>query len=158
MIESAEALANAAAIGAVAGIDGLVIGASDLLWETGHPGDSTGPVLRDALHRGAGAARGAGKFSGMGSPREEAVWQEAIAAGIRSAAACHDFAGWCMATRSIFICCATWLWGGGTRSWRGRRAGMILERERAVSEPRLALPAELCLIVARCECCKRGKA
>ena len=83
MIESAEALANAAAIAAVPGIDGLFIGASDLLWETGHPGDYTGPVLRDAMDRVAGAARDAGKFSGMGGPREEPVWQEAIAAGIR---------------------------------------------------------------------------
>ena len=30
----------------------------DLLWETGHPGDYTGPVLRHAIHRVAGAARG----------------------------------------------------------------------------------------------------
>ncbi|MCX7383044.1 MAG: aldolase/citrate lyase family protein [Alphaproteobacteria bacterium] len=92
MIESAEALANAPAIAAVPGIDGLFIGASDLLWETGHPGDYGGPVLRDAMHRVARAARDAGKFSGMGGPREEVVWQEAIAAGIRFVMTENDLA------------------------------------------------------------------
>ena len=90
MIESAQALANAPEIAAVPGIDGLFIGASDLLWETGHPGAYAGPVLREAIHRVAGAARDAGKISGMGGPREEAVWQEAIAAGIRFAMTEND--------------------------------------------------------------------
>ncbi len=83
MIESRTALANAATIAATPGIDGLFIGASDLLWEAGHPGDYTGPVLRDAVARVCAAASAHGKFAGMGGPREESVWRDAIAAGIR---------------------------------------------------------------------------
>ena len=83
MIESGEALANVDAIAATEGIDGLFIGASDLLWERGCPGDYGGPVLRQAIDAVALAARRHREFSGMGGPREEAVWRGAIAAGIR---------------------------------------------------------------------------
>lgn len=109
MIESAEALDNAPAIAAVPGIDGLFIGASDLLWATGNPGDYAGPVLRDAMHRVARAARDAGKFSGMGGPRDEAVWQEAIAAGIRFVMTENDLGLLMRGARdraAFFDCCA----------------------------------------------------
>lgn len=82
MIESGEALANVDAIAAVGGIDGLFIGASDLLWEMGHPGDYTGPILRDAVALVTQAARRHGKFAGMGGPRDETVWRRSLAAGI----------------------------------------------------------------------------
>lgn len=83
MIESGEALANLDAIAATEGIDGLFIGASDLLWELGRPGDYAGPVLLDAAARVGAAARVHGKFAGMGGPRDEAVWRACLAHGLR---------------------------------------------------------------------------
>lgn len=83
MIESRQALANLDAIAATPGIDGVFIGASDLLWEAGCPGDYTGPVLADAVARTAAAARAAGIFCGMGGPKDESVWPGFIAAGMR---------------------------------------------------------------------------
>ena len=83
MIESREALANADAIAATEGIDGLFIGASDLLWEMGRPGDYSGPALADAVARVAGAAARAGKCSGIGGPKTDAVWRTALDAGMR---------------------------------------------------------------------------
>ncbi len=83
MIESRAALANVDAIAATPGIDGLFIGASDLLWEAGHPGDYTGPVLAEAVARTAAAARAAGKFAGMGGPKTHSVWPGFLAAGMR---------------------------------------------------------------------------
>ena len=83
MIESREALANVAAIAATAGIDGLFIGASDLLWECGRPGDYAGPELADAVTRVAQAAADAGKFCGLGGPKDDSVWRGFLAAGMR---------------------------------------------------------------------------
>jgi 2-keto-3-deoxy-L-rhamnonate aldolase RhmA len=83
MIESATAVANAAAIAAVEGIDGLFIGASDLLWDLGLPGRYDGPELRDAVEAVCGAARAQRKFAGMGGPREEGPWRGFLAAGMR---------------------------------------------------------------------------
>lgn len=83
MIESAEALENLDAIAATPGIDGLFIGASDLLWDLGKPGDYAGPALLDAATRVGAAARSNGKFSGMGGPRDETVWRACLAQGLR---------------------------------------------------------------------------
>lgn len=83
MIESRAALAEVDAIADVPGIDGLFIGASDLLWEAGVPGDYTGPVLRQAITEVTRAASARGKIAGLGGPRDEKVWQAALAAGIR---------------------------------------------------------------------------
>ena len=83
MIESREALANAASIAATDGIDGLFIGASDLLWEMGRPGEYGGSALADAAKRVADAARQAGKCSGIGGPKTDAVWRTVLDAGMR---------------------------------------------------------------------------
>ncbi len=83
MIESAQAIANVQAIAAVPGIDGLFIGASDLLWDMGLPGDYGSAALRDAVARVTEAAAAQGKFAGMGGPREEAPWRGFLAAGMR---------------------------------------------------------------------------
>jgi 2-keto-3-deoxy-L-rhamnonate aldolase RhmA len=83
MIESGAALANLDAIAATPGIDGLFIGASDLLWDLGLAGRYDGPELRDAVRRVCAAARANGKFAGMGGPKDEAVWRESLAAGMR---------------------------------------------------------------------------
>jgi 2-keto-3-deoxy-L-rhamnonate aldolase RhmA len=90
MIESAAALANVAAIAAVEGIDGLFVGASDLLWDLGLPGRYEAPALRDAVAAVCDAARRAGKFAGMGGAREEAQWRGFLAAGMRMALTEND--------------------------------------------------------------------
>jgi 2-keto-3-deoxy-L-rhamnonate aldolase RhmA len=83
MIESRTALANVEAIAATPGIDGLFIGASDLLWEAGFPADYTGPILADAVTRVTQAARNAGKFCGMGGPRDDTVWRGFLGQGMQ---------------------------------------------------------------------------
>jgi 2-keto-3-deoxy-L-rhamnonate aldolase RhmA len=83
MIESAAAVASAEAIAAVEGIDGLFIGASDLLWDLNLPGRYDGPELRAAVLHVCAAARSRGKFAGMGGPRDEGPWRGFMAAGMR---------------------------------------------------------------------------
>jgi 4-hydroxy-2-oxoheptanedioate aldolase len=56
-IESAEAVADVERIAAVAGVDALFIGPSDLSHSLGVPGDLEAPVFRDALGRVLAAAR-----------------------------------------------------------------------------------------------------
>jgi 2-keto-3-deoxy-L-rhamnonate aldolase RhmA len=83
MIESRQALANLEAIAAVEGVDGLFIGASDLLWDLGLPGRYDGAELLEAVGAVCRAAAAAGKFAGMGGPREEGPWRHFLAAGMR---------------------------------------------------------------------------
>lgn len=83
MIESRAALANLDAIAATPGIDGLFIGASDLLWDCGRPGDSAARELAEAVAAVAIAARDTGKFCGMGGPKDDGVWPRFLAAGMR---------------------------------------------------------------------------
>lgn len=83
MIESARAVANVASIAATDGIDGIFIGASDLLWDLGLPGGYQSRELADVIAACTAAARRAGKFTGLGGPPLEAVWRAAIAAGVR---------------------------------------------------------------------------
>jgi 4-hydroxy-2-oxoheptanedioate aldolase len=75
MIETPEAVGNAAAIAAVDGIDGLHIGASDLSTEMGIPGQYRDPKMRAAFERVAGAARAHGKAMGVGGVREDFEFQ-----------------------------------------------------------------------------------
>jgi 2-keto-3-deoxy-L-rhamnonate aldolase RhmA len=90
MIESGRAVANAAAIAATEGIDGIFIGASDLLWDLGLPGGYDSAALADAIGACAAAARDAGCFLGLGGPPIEAVWRMAIAEGVRMALTEND--------------------------------------------------------------------
>ncbi len=83
MIESARAVTNVAAIAATDGIDGIFIGASDLLWDLGLPGDYQSRELADAIMTCTAAARTVGKFVGLGGPPLEAVWRSAIESGVR---------------------------------------------------------------------------
>lgn len=83
MIESARAIANVAAIAATEGIDGIFIGASDLLWDLGLPGGYQSRELADAIGTCAAAAGAVGKFVGLGGPPVGAVWRSAIDAGVR---------------------------------------------------------------------------
>jgi 2-keto-3-deoxy-L-rhamnonate aldolase RhmA len=66
MIESVEGLANADGIAAVDGIDGLLIGTSDLTAEMGISGEILHPRVEEAYRSIGAACRSAGKFLGMG--------------------------------------------------------------------------------------------
>jgi 2-keto-3-deoxy-L-rhamnonate aldolase RhmA len=70
MIESPEGVANAAGIAAVEGIDGLLIGTSDLSAEMGISGQVLHPRVEEAYRSVAAACRKAGKFLGMGGVYE----------------------------------------------------------------------------------------
>ena len=83
MIESAEALRNLDAIAAAPGVDGLFIGASDLLWDLGLPGRYDAPELAAAVEAVCGAARRHRRFAGMGGPRDEGPWRGFLRAGMR---------------------------------------------------------------------------
>jgi 2-keto-3-deoxy-L-rhamnonate aldolase RhmA len=70
MIESPEGLANATGIAAVDGIDGLLIGTSDLTAEMGISGQILHPRVEEAYRSVGAACRKAGKFLGMGGVYE----------------------------------------------------------------------------------------
>jgi len=70
MIESSEAVANAAGIAAVDGIDGLLIGTSDLTAEMGISGQFLHPRVEEAFGSVGAACRKAGKFLGLGGVYE----------------------------------------------------------------------------------------
>jgi len=75
MIETPEAVANAAAIAAVDGIDGLHIGASDLSTEMGIPGQYAHERMRAAFATVAQAAKAHGKAMGVGGVRQDFEFQ-----------------------------------------------------------------------------------
>jgi 4-hydroxy-2-oxoheptanedioate aldolase len=75
MIETPDAVANAAAIAAVDGIDVLHVGASDLSTEMGIPGQYRHERMRTAFERIAGAARAHGKAMGVGGVRQDFEFQ-----------------------------------------------------------------------------------
>src|SRR3979411_1127300 len=66
MIESTEGVANAVEIAAVEGIDGLLIGTSDLTADMGISGQILHPRVEEAYRSIGAACRSAGKFLGMG--------------------------------------------------------------------------------------------
>jgi 2-keto-3-deoxy-L-rhamnonate aldolase RhmA len=70
MIESTEGLANATEIAAVEGIDGLLIGTSDLTADMGISGQILHPRVEEAYRSVGAACRKAGKFLGMGGVYE----------------------------------------------------------------------------------------
>src|SRR5437879_3174155 len=75
MIETPEAVENAAEIAAVDGIDCLHIGASDLSTEMGIPGQYTHERMRAAFERVGKAARANGKSFGVGGVRQDFQFQ-----------------------------------------------------------------------------------
>lgn len=83
MIETAEALDNAAEIAAVDGVDGIHVGSNDLLNSVGKPGQVDDPFLAEALEHVVTAARAAGKFAGIGGVRDPERQAAAAAAGFR---------------------------------------------------------------------------
>ncbi len=83
MIETPRAVANAAAIAAVPGVDCLMIGTSDLTASMGIAGQIGHPDVRDAYAAVAGACEAEGKFMGMGGVYDEKVAPDYIALGAR---------------------------------------------------------------------------
>ena len=83
MIESPEAVGNAKAIAAVEGIDGLLIGTSDLTAEMGISGQIDHPRVMEAYETVAAACRASGKALGMGGVYDKDNATRYIKAGAR---------------------------------------------------------------------------
>lgn len=90
IIETRQAVANAAAIAAVEGVDVLFLGASDLTADLGRPGAKDAPEVWAAAEAVAAACHAAGKVSGMGGIAEEAHFAWARRLGMRWISAAHD--------------------------------------------------------------------
>jgi 2-keto-3-deoxy-L-rhamnonate aldolase RhmA len=83
MIETPEAVANAAAIAAVDGIDALLVGSSDLSISMGIPGQFGDPRIRDAYTLLADACARHGKALGLGGIYDDVLARDYIRAGCR---------------------------------------------------------------------------
>jgi 2-keto-3-deoxy-L-rhamnonate aldolase RhmA len=92
MLETPTAIANAAAIAAVPGIDVLLMGTNDLCAEMGIHGDFENPKVKDAYRALIAACRGHGKYAGMGGIYTEAIMQPYIEMGARFVLAGQDAA------------------------------------------------------------------
>ena len=82
-LETPTAIRNAAAIAAVPGIDGLVIGMNDLSVEMGIAGELGHPRMAEAVATVADAARAAGKFAGFGGVYQPELMKRYIGLGMR---------------------------------------------------------------------------
>ena len=83
MIETPEGVANAEAIAAVAGIDALLIGTSDLSSEMGIAGEIGHPRVLEAYQRVAAACAKHGKVLGMGGVYDQETAGRYIGLGAR---------------------------------------------------------------------------
>lgn len=83
MIETRKALDDAAAIAAVPGVDGVLVGTNDLAADLGIPGQVGDLQIFDAYRRIGAAAREAGKYFGMGGVYSNDLIQRYLATGIQ---------------------------------------------------------------------------
>lgn len=83
MLETPQAIAEADAIAAVAGVDILLIGTNDLTMELGIPGEFTHPKVVAAYETVIAACRKHGKWPGMGGIYAEDVMAKYVAMGAR---------------------------------------------------------------------------
>jgi 4-hydroxy-2-oxoheptanedioate aldolase len=83
MLETPTALANAAAIAAVPGIDSLLIGTNDLAMELGIPGGFGDERIVAAYQAVCAACRAHKKFAGVGGIADEALLRRYIQMGVR---------------------------------------------------------------------------
>ena len=83
MLETPTAIANAAAIAAVPGIDSLLIGTNDLAMEWGIPGAFADERIVAAYQAVCDACRAHGKFAGVGGIADEALLRRYIQMGVR---------------------------------------------------------------------------
>ncbi len=78
MLETAEGISNADAIGAVPGVDVVLIGSNDLSTALGIPGDLRHPRLREAFETTAAACKKHGKVLGVGGVRGDLELQREL--------------------------------------------------------------------------------
>jgi 2-keto-3-deoxy-L-rhamnonate aldolase RhmA len=83
LIETPTAVANAAAIAAVPGIDALLIGTSDLSMELGIPGQFGDARIVDAYRAVVDACRAHGKFAGIGGVYDDSLMRRYVGMGVR---------------------------------------------------------------------------
>lgn len=83
MLETPTAIANAAEIAAVPGVDVLLIGSNDLCAEMGIPGDFGSDKLRDCYATMIAACETAGKWPGMAGIYNEKIMPRYIEMGAR---------------------------------------------------------------------------
>src|SRR5690349_21577434 len=83
MLETPTAIANAAEIAAVPGVDVLLIGTNDLCAEMGIPGDFANERVADAYDKMIAACRTHGKFPGMAGVYNETIMPRYIDLGAR---------------------------------------------------------------------------
>ena len=83
MIETPEAVANAAEIAAVDGVDLLLVGGSDLSATMGIAGQFSNPEFLTAIDTVIAAAKGAGKWPGLGGIYDEAILPDFADRGMR---------------------------------------------------------------------------
>ncbi|NKB56439.1 MAG: aldolase [Alphaproteobacteria bacterium] len=83
MIETPEAVKNAADIAAVEGVDVLLVGGSDLSTTMGISGQFTNPDFLDAIDTVIAAAQGAGKWPGLGGVYDESILPDFVKRGMR---------------------------------------------------------------------------
>ena len=90
MLETPIAIANAAEIASVPGVDVLLIGSNDLCAEMGIPGDFGSDRLAEAYAAMIAACQKYGKFPGMAGIYNEAVMPRYIEMGARFILAGQD--------------------------------------------------------------------
>jgi 2-keto-3-deoxy-L-rhamnonate aldolase RhmA len=83
MLESPQAIAQADAIAAVDGIDGLMIGTNDLAAEMGIPGQFGHARIEQAYATMIAACRRHQRFAGMGGVYDHALMEKFIRMGVR---------------------------------------------------------------------------
>jgi 4-hydroxy-2-oxoheptanedioate aldolase len=83
MLETPTAIANAAEIATVPGVDVLLIGSNDLCAEMGIPGDFGSEKLAEAYRTMIAACEKGGKFPGMAGIYNEAIMPRYIDMGAR---------------------------------------------------------------------------
>ena len=83
MLETPTAIANAAEIAAVPGVDVLLIGTNDLCAEMGIHGDFGNERVADAYGKMIAAAKKHGKFPGMAGVYNEAIMPRYVEMGAR---------------------------------------------------------------------------
>jgi len=90
MLETPKAIANAAAIAAVPGIDMLLMGCSDLTLELGIPGKFEDPRLVAAIETTIAACATHGKIPAIGGVYAEPILSRYLKLGMRAALAGND--------------------------------------------------------------------
>jgi 2-keto-3-deoxy-L-rhamnonate aldolase RhmA len=91
MLETPQAIDNAAAIAAVPGVDALLIGTNDLCAEMGMPGEFSHDRVLAAYDKVVAACRAHGKHPGMGGVYSPQLIERYVARGMRLILAGNDF-------------------------------------------------------------------